>query len=627
MQNYAGWPDDPDQSAASWQSPYQLSGGDAGYPVHLADPRGDWDWSRDAARPPWWASGVPPQLGAVSPWPQQQLAESIHGVHGLQAHQPWWGPMSAAQQQQWGGAGLQEQQQQQQMRRQHQQAAKSQPKPQSQVRPTMGSWAQNKPQPSAEDKQAATVAAVAALAAEGAPGGKMRPLDLKRYTILIRDCGRQRSWQAALQLLHQMQEEAVEPNVITYTATISACEKGKQWAKALWLLQQMRSHNVKVDMITYSSAINACEKAQRWEKASELLQQMRQEGLEPNVITYKRYKSAIGACEKNSQWAKSLELLVQMREESLEPNLITCNTAIRACEKTQQWSRALDLLEQMRQEALEPDVNTYNSVLIACEKGLHPTRALHLLRHMQQNVVQPDANTLAGAICACESTHEWGRALMFLKEIWELEAVPASSSCEAVISACVKASQWAKALELLPRMKQAGVDCEQALQALGPLACKEPVPNLPLPSRKPAADRRTEDEAATVADAIESDVARFLAGGDDEEEDEEEEIESTQQATTSAAESQPQDGWSEVAERWQKMGASEFVPSVSNAKGGRPPAMQISLAESLGNSDNAGSAGTSTVSSSFGAAGSRPISLEACISSASGQGAPHAMWI
>ena len=49
---------------------------------------------------------------------------------------------------------------------------------------------------------------------------------------------RQQQWQEAIALLHRVQSQRMDPNVITFSATIQVGEKGQQWHAALALVHR-----------------------------------------------------------------------------------------------------------------------------------------------------------------------------------------------------------------------------------------------------------------------------------------------------------------------------------------------------------------------------------------------------
>lgn len=66
-----------------------------------------------------------------------------------------------------------------------------------------------------------------------------------RYCCCVPACLGQ--WQRALNLLHQMAEEGLQPNVVCYGAAVDACAKGGQWERAVALLEEMRAAGVEPD--------------------------------------------------------------------------------------------------------------------------------------------------------------------------------------------------------------------------------------------------------------------------------------------------------------------------------------------------------------------------------------------
>ena len=62
--------------------------------------------------------------------------------------------------------------------------------------------------------------------------------------------------------------------VISYSAAISACEKVGQWEKALQLLDEIQQRRLVPDVVSYITAISAREMNGQWEKALFLLGEM-----------------------------------------------------------------------------------------------------------------------------------------------------------------------------------------------------------------------------------------------------------------------------------------------------------------------------------------------------------------
>ena len=139
--------------------------------------------------------------------------------------------------------------------------------------------------------------------------------DVISYSATISACEKGGEWRRALELFNEMRRRRpeIEPNSFIYNAMISACEKargGAEWQCAIELLDEMTERGIEPDVISYSAAISACEKGGEWQRALELLDAIRRRGLAPNVISY---SAAISACEKGGEWRRALELFAEMR--------------------------------------------------------------------------------------------------------------------------------------------------------------------------------------------------------------------------------------------------------------------------------------------------------------------------
>ena len=79
-------------------------------------------------------------------------------------------------------------------------------------------------------------------------------------------------WEETLQLLAEMRQTGLQPDVKSYNAVVSVCAKNGKQAKALQLLAEMREQGIQPNVITYSAAISACEKSKdQWQAALKLL--------------------------------------------------------------------------------------------------------------------------------------------------------------------------------------------------------------------------------------------------------------------------------------------------------------------------------------------------------------------
>ena len=85
-----------------------------------------------------------------------------------------------------------------------------------------------------------------------------------------------------LAALRKMQQQGLEPNLITYLVASGACRKCRMPGKALQLFDKMQQQGLGPHRITYIAVSSACEKCRRPVRAWQLFNERQQQGLEPN---------------------------------------------------------------------------------------------------------------------------------------------------------------------------------------------------------------------------------------------------------------------------------------------------------------------------------------------------------
>ena len=163
---------------------------------------------------------------------------------------------------------------------------------------------------------------------------------LVAYTKAISKAGR--SWPKSFQLLNELREVSLQPNVITYTAVLGTCGQAIQWEQVLDVFFVIQSQHVQPTVITCNSSISACDKAIRWQPALALLDAAKR-NCQPDAFTY---SSAMSSCGRCQHWAKSLDLLGEVVLK-LEADVVVLGSAMAA-----EWSRNLELLNEIPTRAV-----------------------------------------------------------------------------------------------------------------------------------------------------------------------------------------------------------------------------------------------------------------------------------
>jgi len=76
------------------------------------------------------------------------------------------------------------------------------------------------------------------------------------YSSTISSCDKSGNCEKAIELLNEMSDAGLSPNVVCFNAAIKSCDKSDCWESALELISRMEAQNVSADIITFNSAIS-----------------------------------------------------------------------------------------------------------------------------------------------------------------------------------------------------------------------------------------------------------------------------------------------------------------------------------------------------------------------------------
>jgi len=282
----------------------------------------------------------------------------------------------------------------------------------------------------------------------------------QKYVETIMAHGHARQWQKALEVLTEMRQLSIEPNVSCFTALISACDKGKQPEKALELFDTMQKEGVQPNVVTYNALISACSNGKMPERAQEKFTEMQERGLTPNVVTY---TSLIQAYWQSDHPQRAWEVFDAMKEAGEKPNIITFSRLLLVAQNCQDPEKCLCVFAEMERAGVAPSMPAYNT-LQGCWRSQPLSRALKAIRIMQNNGEPPSKSAVSLVMSACDQgtlvkdeVLSTTAAHNPFAEMLQKGLAPDVVSYAGVIGACEKGRMPKKGLHRFQEMLDRGV--------------------------------------------------------------------------------------------------------------------------------------------------------------------------
>lgn len=205
------------------------------------------------------------------------------------------------------------------------------------------------------------------------------------------------------------------------------------------LLFDMKEQGVHPDVVTYNAMIRSLCDRYQWFEAKKLVTEMESRGIPPDSMTYGLLMRGLLKANKPSTCLTLFETAcADRRTSSLTQNVHLYTTAIAASAAVGNYERALDLVSRMNIAGVKPNLKTMTALMSAC---LSSGKA-ELATDVYSRIANPDGYAMliaVRAMCANSdlasaakllATQRNGRVTMSGKQVMESFHVLIRSSLE-----------------------------------------------------------------------------------------------------------------------------------------------------------------------------------------------------
>ena len=275
---------------------------------------------------------------------------------------------------------------------------------------------------------------------------------------------------AAMELLLELQQLKLQPDVTSYSSAIAALSDAGQWERLGGLLGSTQAELLQPNGFSFSAAIAACERAGEWERLLALFAGLRKAG---GAVDRSLWNAALSAaaCAPDAGTETgvdlALSLLGQMTEEGYAPDLHSYNALLKACERAADWDTAIETLSIMKSHKIVPDAISYTSAVGALGRAREWEKALSLWLTMLTDGISPDTLALRTLLRALSGAAQWPTALAVFDAVANSEdaRVCTTPVYEQALTACAVGAQPERAARYIEQMKCVGVDISAACYA------------------------------------------------------------------------------------------------------------------------------------------------------------------
>ena len=244
-----------------------------------------------------------------------------------------------------------------------------------------------------------------------------------------------------------MQEEGIEPGLLTWNILIASYNQLGHCDIAMDLMRKMESSGSTPDVYTWTSMISGFTQKGWIHHAFDFLREMFSAGVKPNSITI---ASAASACALSKSLYAGLEIHSVAVKLALADELLVGNSLIDMYSKCGNLEAAQRVFDMM----LERDVYSWNSIIGGyCQAGFCG-KAHELFMKMQESDSPPNVVTWNIMITGYMQNGDEDQALDLFQRIDKDGKVkPNAASWNSIISGYLQSGQKDKALQIFRKMQ------------------------------------------------------------------------------------------------------------------------------------------------------------------------------
>jgi pentatricopeptide repeat protein len=234
------------------------------------------------------------------------------------------------------------------------------------------------------------------------------------YCSVLKGFAHEKKMERVWNVWEDMFNSKVMPSITTFNALIDACARNGAMDRIAQLLAEMKDHGLKPNLITYSTVLKGHCLRGDIRAAFDVLEDMRNKtSLKPDEIMY---NTLLDGCAQSSLAEEGLKLLQRMQDEGIRPSNYTLSILVKLLSHARRLDQAFELVDQLtRKYRFKPNAPVFGNLVQACLSNKDLPKALSVMERMGQDKISPDMRTLSSVMRSCISQGLLDHATLLLR--------------------------------------------------------------------------------------------------------------------------------------------------------------------------------------------------------------------